>query len=101
MYLKLWQDADGCERWNMWKLMTLAEKDRVRDLSGLTAQLIPYEGDRVEVVDQWGDTRRFWVGKSTGWRPCHLEIHNARSSGGGAASDRYNQITRIRRGPRR
>lgn len=27
---------------------------------------------------------RFWVGKSTGWMPCYLEIKTKRSHGGGA-----------------
>lgn len=50
----------------------------------LTPQLVGLEGRRVEVVDQWGEKRRFNVGKSTGWIPCHLEIHNRRSTGGPA-----------------
>lgn len=50
----------------------------------LTPQLIGLEGKRVEVVDSYGETRRFKVGKSTGWIPCHIELANARSSGGGA-----------------
>lgn len=50
----------------------------------LTPQLIGLEGRRVEVVDKWGDTRRFKVGKSTGWMPCHLELANSRSRGGGS-----------------
>lgn len=48
----------------------------------LTPQLIGLEGRRVEVIDQHGDKRRFNVGKSTGWMPCHLELHNSRSIGG-------------------
>lgn len=49
----------------------------------LTPQLVGLEGRRVEVVDAHGETRRFKVGRSTGWLPCHLELHNARSLGGG------------------
>ncbi len=48
----------------------------------LTEQLIGLEGKRVEVVDCDGNTRRFIVGKSTGWIPCHLEIAKRNSSGG-------------------
>ena len=52
----------------------------------LTPQLIGLEGRRVEVVSKSGDYKhRFTVGKSTGWMPCHLEIANSRSTGGGAA----------------
>ena len=50
----------------------------------LTPQLIGLEGCRVEVVDVHGTRRRFKVGKSTGWIPCHLELVNARSTSGGA-----------------
>ncbi len=48
----------------------------------LTPQLVGLEGKRVEVVDCDGEKRRFWVGKSTGWLPIHLEIKTRRSSGG-------------------
>ena len=50
----------------------------------LEPQLTGFEGRRVEVVDSYGETRRFKVGKSTGWMPCHLELANSRSRGGGA-----------------
>ena len=50
----------------------------------LTPELVGLERKRVEVVDCWGEKRRFWVGKSTGWMPCHLEIATIRSSGGTA-----------------
>jgi len=43
---------------------------------------IGLEGKRVEVVQTDGGTRRFYIGKSTGWMPCHLEVHNSRSIGG-------------------
>jgi hypothetical protein len=51
----------------------------------LTPQLIGLEGMRVEVVDCNGETRRFKVGRSTGWIPVHLEIKTSRSHGGMAA----------------
>jgi hypothetical protein len=49
--------------------------DLVPELSGL-------EGKRVEVEDCDGTTRRFIVGKSSGWFPVHLEIARANSHGG-------------------
>jgi hypothetical protein len=52
----------------------------------LCPQLVGREGKRVEVVDKYGEKRRFYVGKSTGWMPVHLEIATRRSSGGGAVS---------------
>lgn len=48
----------------------------------LCQQLIGLEGHQVEVVDAYGDKRRFYVGKSTGWVPCHLEITRVDSTGG-------------------
>jgi hypothetical protein len=50
----------------------------------LCDQLIGLEGKRVEVLDSHGERRRFWVGRSTGWLPNHLEIATSRSSGGPA-----------------
>ena len=50
----------------------------------LTPQLMGLERHRVEVVDAYGQKRRFKVGKSTGWMPCHLELFNERSTGGPA-----------------
>ena len=44
-----------------------------RSTTELTPQLVGLEGRRVEVLDRDGETRRFRVGKSTGWIPCHLE----------------------------
>lgn len=57
-----------------------------RSKAELTPQLVGLEGRRVEVVDCYGEKRRFWVGKSTGWIPCHLEIDTKRSSGGPAVT---------------
>lgn len=52
----------------------------------LIPELKGLEGKRVEVVDCYGEKRRFYVGKSTGWMPCHLEIAKRNSSGGGAVT---------------
>lgn len=49
----------------------------------LTRELIGLERRRVEVTEPDGTRRRFWIGKSTGWIPCHLEIKTTRSTGGG------------------
>lgn len=55
-----------------------------RSQSELTPQLMGLEGKRVEVVDCWAQKRRFYVGKSTGFIPVHLEIARRNSSGGPA-----------------
>ena len=66
-----------------------------RSKAELTPQLIGLEGKQVEVVDCYGDKRRFWVGKSTGWIPCHLEISSSRSSGGPAVMGAPYQSVRV------
>lgn len=53
--------------------------------SEMEPQLQGLEGKRVEVVDRHGERRRFYVGKSSGWMPCHLEVSRRNSSGGPAA----------------
>lgn len=50
-----------------------------RSKAELIPQLIGLEGKRVEVVDRDGNKRRFTVGRSTGWIPCHLEVKTSRS----------------------
>ena len=53
------------------------------------AELIPalrgLEGKRVEVTTPDGSRNRFYIGRSTGWLPCHLEVKTRRSTGGAAA----------------
>jgi hypothetical protein len=78
-----------------WAKLTAHERERLRDNSGLTPQLVGLEGWRVEVETTYGEKRRFIVGRSTGWRPCHLEIANRRSSGGGSAEKEYKSVTRL------
>jgi hypothetical protein len=78
-----------------WDKMTPVEREKERDYSGLTDQLRGLEGWRVEVITTYGETRRFIVGRSTGWRPCHLEIARRNSTGGGAAEKEYASVRRL------
>lgn len=80
-----------------WAAMSPAEREKARDNSDLTPALKGLEGWRVEVVDAEGGRRRFIVGRSTGWRPCHLELHNIRSMGGFPAWKNYQSVRPIRR----
>lgn len=75
-----------------WSAMTQYEREQAQDLSGLSAQLKQWKGYRVEVVTDYGVTRRFIVGQSMGWKPCTLEIHNRRSMGGQAAESHYKSV---------
>lgn len=58
------------------------QRTKTRCPCELTPQLVGLEGKRIEVVTPAGERSRFYVGKSTGWMPCHLEIKTRRSSGG-------------------
>jgi len=80
---------------DQWDAMTETDRESMRDLTGLTPQLVGLEGWRVEVETTYGETRRFIVGKSTGWKPCHLEIHNRRSTGGGSAERTYQSVRKL------
>ena len=68
--------------WHAWTHLTEAERKEARSEAKLTPQLIGLEGARIEVVDCNDEKRRFKVGRSTGWLPIHLELHNRRSRGG-------------------
>lgn len=81
-----------------WSRLTPPERNAIRDLSELTPDLIGKEGARVEVVTTYDETRRFWVGRSSGWRPCHIEIHNTRALGGPSAEPSYKSVRVVRRG---
>ena len=76
-----------------WNSLTPAQKDASRDNSDLSPQLVGLERYRVEVVTLDGEKRRFIVGKSTGWKPCHLEIKTRRSMCGDMADKEYQSVT--------
>ena len=57
----------------------------------LTNQLKGLEGQQVKVIDNFGETRFFYVGKSTGAWQIHLEIPSSRSSCGMAASENFRE----------
>lgn len=80
------------EKWNR---LSHSERERLRDLSGLSPQLVGLEGWRVEVVTTYGEKRRFIVGRSTGWRPCHLEISRRSALGGPAAHSEYASVRKL------
>jgi hypothetical protein len=61
-----------------------ATKTGKRCEAELTAELVGREGKRVEVRIPGQAPHRFYVGRSTGWMPCHLEKARRDSSGGGA-----------------
>lgn len=80
---------------DVWNGLTEWERIKLRSVAGLTKQLVGLEGWRVEVVTDYGETRRFIVSRSTGWQPCHIEINNRRSTGGPAAHSSYKSIRKL------
>jgi len=86
------EQAEREAKWTAWQAMTPAQRDANRDLSDLNPQLTEWRGWRVEVVDQFGETRRFIVGMSAGWKPCHLELSRRDSRGGGMADRSYKSV---------
>jgi hypothetical protein len=71
------------------------QRNKLRCPVELTPELTGLEGKRVEVVDRYGERRRFIVGKSTGWLPIHLEIARRNSTGGPAVTGAPFQSVRI------
>jgi len=68
------------------------EVEMHNDLTGGTYTQVTYdrqyeawkeERTRIERIDTDGTRERFYIGKSTGWVPCYLEIKRRDSSGGG------------------
>jgi hypothetical protein len=79
-----------------WDTLSESEKSKVRSDAGLSDQLKGLEGKRVEVVTDYGETRRFYVGRSSGWVPCHIERKLATSRGGIGAHKHYASVRVIR-----
>jgi hypothetical protein len=78
-----------------WVKLSDSERARLRDDSGLSPQLVGWEGYRVEVEDLDGEVRRFQVGISSGWRRIHLEMPRVDSSGGIPAATHYRRVKRM------
>jgi hypothetical protein len=94
-YERFWQMSPR-DQSVIWNSLKETEKVTFRDLRCLSPQLRGYEGYRVEVSGEHYKYR-FIVGRSTGWKPVHLEIKTKRSHGGGAASKFYDSVKVIER----
>lgn len=79
----------------IWNGLPEKEKAVIRDNSGLSPQLIGLEGRRVEVETLEGEKRRFYVGRSTGWKPVHIEVKTSRSQGGFPADKQYKSVKEV------
>jgi hypothetical protein len=92
--LKAWVH-DGRMTQIIWNALTEQKREELRDNSGLSPQLVGVEGWRVEAIAKDGTKRRFIVGRSTGWRPCSLELARRNSSGGSPADRFYESVRRL------
>jgi hypothetical protein len=75
-----------------WDRLPPRERDAIRSDAGLSPQLKGLEGHRVEVVTTYGETRRFIVGRSSGWIPCHTELLRRDSRSGIGAEHEYASV---------
>ena len=65
-----------------WNKASPAEREKLASTAGLIPELIGLEGWRVVATYPDGETSRFYVGRSSGWRPCHIELKRRDSNGG-------------------
>lgn len=61
----------------------------------LNTQLEGLEGRKVEAVTHNGERREFWVARSTGWRPSHLEASEPGAKAGTVCPREYRSVTVI------
>lgn len=78
-----------------WVALPEHQRETLRDLSGLSPQLVGLEGWRVEAVEHDGTVRRFIVGRSAGWKPCSIELLCRNSIGGMPAERSYARVSRL------
>lgn len=100
---------DAAQRWLAWERMTISERSAVRNMSSIIGHpLAGFQGDRVAFTVRYesGETEewRGWVGRSTGYMPRLLIMHNTRSTGGDPAPRKEiivpGSIRLLRKGPR-
>jgi hypothetical protein len=85
-----WVGADNARRWELFSLMTPAQKRELVDLPHRDPVLHPYyqSKERVEIILTGGDRVRCYIGRSTGWAPAYLIVKRRDSTGGCAVSAR-------------
>ena len=88
-YRKIWYETEQachCTKWMGDEQVPCTGTLKVIDNSELNPRLTQYykSGQRIEITYKDGTTLRAYVGKSTGWKPCYLEILKSNSWGGGS-----------------
>ena len=81
--------------WETWQKLSRAEREKLRDMSDVNAQLRPYIGRKVKVEPKREfRLSTFRVGITTGWKPILLAVRgNASGSSDTIGADE--QFTRI------
>ena len=71
-----------------------AEYGEKFDQSDLTKKFIPYfeTGQRIEVRTPYGETKRGYVGVTTGWKPVFILLAKSNSHGSGEILDSKYEI---------
>lgn len=81
------------------KMVDLASKKHIqngfRSETCLTKSFKGLEGKRIKVTLKNAKQKRFWVGHSTGFIPCHLMVPRIDSTGGGAVCFKDEEIDHI------
>ena len=81
-----------------WDALPRRERDKIRDISSLSPQLIGLEGWQVEVIDMEDEQpRKFIVSRSSDWCPVHLELATRRSRSGNIAELEYKTVRKIKK----
>ena len=84
-----------------WDSIGESERARLRDLSGLIPALVGLEGWRVELTYTFQsgatETERGIIGRSMGWRPCHILRKRRDSWGGGAVLSCVTSVRKLYR----
>jgi hypothetical protein len=64
------------------------------DPSELAPQFVPHynTGQRVIILTKYGETKRGYIGVTTGWKPCFLLMNNTRSIGSSETLSAADQI---------
>lgn len=81
----------------IWDKMSPAQRDLARDNSNLIPQLIGCEGYRCEIKFANGSTKRFIVGKTTGWKPAHLFMARSNQHGSSILGHDFGPVLAVRK----
>lgn len=67
------------------------------DNSDLNTDFTPYlhTGQRVEIKFSYGETKRGYIGKTTGWKPAYILLLTSRSRGSSYVIGKEDRLTKV------